>query len=199
MIQYSFTSTETRRLVRTVSPGRPPRFSHSSWTMIKSSVYQRNFISGTYCYRFITVILPLRDLRQPTQNITYFVSVVRKMRTARTKGKKIMEKLECSSWSTKSADENSKKSGNGQKICRSQRVWIDRNFLRGIIFSRSAAADDVGNPSSRRLPRDLVTRWSWNRGCRHFLSFIFGVNARFVVGFVVFYIWVNSDIRWQLD
>ena len=26
-------STETRRLVRTDSPGRPPRLSHSSWTM----------------------------------------------------------------------------------------------------------------------------------------------------------------------
>ena len=30
MVQYSFTSTETRRLVRTDSPGRPPRLSHSS-------------------------------------------------------------------------------------------------------------------------------------------------------------------------
>ena len=34
MVQYSFTSTETRRIVRTDSPGRPPRLSHSSWTMI---------------------------------------------------------------------------------------------------------------------------------------------------------------------
>ena len=33
MVQYSFTSTETKRLVRTDSPGRPPRLSHSSWTM----------------------------------------------------------------------------------------------------------------------------------------------------------------------
>ena len=33
-VQYSFTSTETRRLVRADSPGRPPRLSHSSWTMI---------------------------------------------------------------------------------------------------------------------------------------------------------------------
>ena len=33
MVQYSFTSTETRRLVRTDSPGRPPRLSHSSCTM----------------------------------------------------------------------------------------------------------------------------------------------------------------------
>ena len=30
MVQYSFTSTETRRLVRTDSPARPPRLSHSS-------------------------------------------------------------------------------------------------------------------------------------------------------------------------
>ena len=33
MVQYSYTSTETRRLVRTDSPGRPPRLSHSSWNM----------------------------------------------------------------------------------------------------------------------------------------------------------------------
>ena len=37
MVQYSFTSTETRRLVRTDSPGRPPRLSHSSWTMTTES------------------------------------------------------------------------------------------------------------------------------------------------------------------
>ena len=33
MVQYCFTSTETMRLVRTDSPGRPPRLSHSSWNM----------------------------------------------------------------------------------------------------------------------------------------------------------------------
>ena len=33
MVQPSFTYTKTRRLVRTDSPGRPPRLSHSSWTM----------------------------------------------------------------------------------------------------------------------------------------------------------------------
>ena len=33
MVQYCFTSMETRRLVRTDSPGRPPRLSHNSWTM----------------------------------------------------------------------------------------------------------------------------------------------------------------------
>jgi len=30
-VQYSFTSTETMRLVRTENPGQPPRLSHSSW------------------------------------------------------------------------------------------------------------------------------------------------------------------------
>ena len=33
MVQYCFMSTETRRLIRMDSPGRPPRLSHSSWTM----------------------------------------------------------------------------------------------------------------------------------------------------------------------
>ena len=33
-VQCSFTSTETIRLVRTGSPGRPPRLSHSSWTLL---------------------------------------------------------------------------------------------------------------------------------------------------------------------
>ena len=36
-MQKIFTSTETRRLVRTDSPGRPPRLSHSSWTMRTTS------------------------------------------------------------------------------------------------------------------------------------------------------------------
>ena len=39
MDQYCFTSTETRRLVRTDSPGRPPRLSHSSWTINVSTVW----------------------------------------------------------------------------------------------------------------------------------------------------------------
>ena len=34
MVQCCFTSTETVRLVRTESPRRPPRLSHSSWTLI---------------------------------------------------------------------------------------------------------------------------------------------------------------------
>ena len=34
MVQHSFTSTETRKLVRTDSSGRPSRLSHSSWIII---------------------------------------------------------------------------------------------------------------------------------------------------------------------
>ena len=49
MVQCCFMSTETVRLIRTGSPGRPPRLSHSSWTLIwaqvrwwfKLSSYQR--------------------------------------------------------------------------------------------------------------------------------------------------------------
>ena len=37
MVQYIFTSAETRRLVRTDSPGRQLRLSHSSWTMIPNA------------------------------------------------------------------------------------------------------------------------------------------------------------------
>ena len=40
MVQYIFTSTETRRLVRTDSPGRPPRLSHQLLN------YEANLISG---------------------------------------------------------------------------------------------------------------------------------------------------------
>ena len=46
MVQYCFTSTETRRLVRTSSPGRPPRLSHSSWTMSKSGKEQWFYTQG---------------------------------------------------------------------------------------------------------------------------------------------------------
>ena len=43
-VQQIFTSTETRRLVRTDSPGCPPRLSHSSWTMTNVLVGQSPFI-----------------------------------------------------------------------------------------------------------------------------------------------------------
>ena len=34
MVQCCFTPTESIRLIRTESPGRPPPFSHSSWTLM---------------------------------------------------------------------------------------------------------------------------------------------------------------------
>ena len=48
MVQHSFTSMETRRLVRMDSPGRPPRLSHSSWTIwnIKQKQYHLFYALG---------------------------------------------------------------------------------------------------------------------------------------------------------
>ena len=85
-----------------------------------------------------------------------------------------------------------KRSGN---LLFTKRVWIDWNIVLGIIFRGWTAADDVSKPSSH-LPWHLVTRWSWSRGCRHFLSFVFSVDACFVFDFIVFclWLWVNSDI-----
>ena len=71
------------------------------------------------------------------------------------------------------------------------------NIVHGIIFKGRTPADDVSKPSSHLL-RHLVTRWSGSRGCRHFLSCVFGVDTCFVFDFIVFYLWVNSDITcWQ--
>ena len=50
MVQYSFTSTETRRLVRTDSPGQLPRLSHSSWTMC----YNNNNNSRHFIARYLS-------------------------------------------------------------------------------------------------------------------------------------------------
>ena len=53
MVQYGFTSTETRRLVRTDSPGRPPRLSHSSWTMgVCEPVFPRLMQAGVLFFRW---------------------------------------------------------------------------------------------------------------------------------------------------
>ena len=89
-------------------------------------------------------------------------------------------------------------SGNVQCMCHSQKeeVWIDQNIICRINFRRWIAADDISKSSSH-LPWDLVMRWSWNWGCCHLLSFAFGINIHFVFGFVVFHLWVYSDIRWQ--
>ena len=46
MVQCCFTSTETVRLVRTESPGRPPRLSQSSWTLWIGCAGTRTFSSA---------------------------------------------------------------------------------------------------------------------------------------------------------
>ena len=49
MVQCSFTSTETRRLIRTDSPGWPPQLSHSSWTMKVWEKWDKLFKTLTVC------------------------------------------------------------------------------------------------------------------------------------------------------
>ena len=106
------------------------------------------------------------------------------------------------------ADENSKKLYPCTKnVLTFSKFAIHRNRfeLIGTLYKQvtwhhfkgRTAADDV-DKSSSRLPRDLVMRWSWSWGSHHFLSFIFGVDTRFVFDFVVFNLWVNSNITcWQ--
>ena len=47
MVQCCFTSTETTRLIRTESPGRPPRLSRRSWTL-PAPTYVGNVCIGTW-------------------------------------------------------------------------------------------------------------------------------------------------------
>ena len=71
MVQYSITTTETRRLVRTDSPGRPPRLSHSSWTMSKGTSSCRPNITVMADWAFYTkymsllLLLPIPLLNSP--------------------------------------------------------------------------------------------------------------------------------------
>ena len=62
-VQQFFTSTETRRLVRTDSPGRPPRLSHSSWTMMKAWFRDRLYIRRAFWRG--TCEIRMYDLRWP--------------------------------------------------------------------------------------------------------------------------------------
>ena len=61
-VQFCFTSTETVRLIRTQSPGRPPRLSHSSSTLIKVDGWFFNKIimhpyEVVFCFVFCFVLL----------------------------------------------------------------------------------------------------------------------------------------------
>ena len=63
-VPYIFTSTETRRLVRTDSPGQPPRLSHSSRTMkwkqsppTSCLLYVVKFSQLTFVSCFLHVVL----------------------------------------------------------------------------------------------------------------------------------------------
>ena len=49
LVQCCFTSTETVRLIRTGSPGRPPRLSHSSRTLGSDGVKEGTTYIDTVC------------------------------------------------------------------------------------------------------------------------------------------------------
>ena len=75
-----FTSTETRRLIRTDSPGRPPRLSHSSWTMTVQHHAVQNFNQNTHSHAHSTfsfsVQLPaLHTIHSTTVTLTVCCSV----------------------------------------------------------------------------------------------------------------------------
>ena len=58
--QYSFTYTETRRLVRTDSPGRLPRLSHRSWTMQWLVIWDLLSTPIQFCWIILAFRLPVR-------------------------------------------------------------------------------------------------------------------------------------------
>ena len=60
-VQCCFTSTKTVRLIRTESPGRPPRLSHSSWTL---NNIQRWEHGPVYIYYQQTAVAIRRGHRQ---------------------------------------------------------------------------------------------------------------------------------------
>ena len=75
MVQYIFTSTETRRLVRTDSPGRPPRLClfiiiHSSYIALFSALEQTHcahwhVIVNEWLYPFIARIINIHGSGVP--------------------------------------------------------------------------------------------------------------------------------------
>ena len=80
MVQCCFTSTETARLIRTESPGRPPRLSHSSWTLMISAFHSGRCSSdqGTpvFSQDFVSCVKPVlfRELL-PKELFIYILSL----------------------------------------------------------------------------------------------------------------------------
>ena len=81
MVQCSFTSTESRRLVRTDSPGRPPRLSHSSTALVGFTIPGQNdqtehfYQVSSYVCTIIVCLLPWE--KGPTPKFDTFFSTVR--------------------------------------------------------------------------------------------------------------------------
>ena len=81
IVQYCFTSTEIIRLVRTDSPGRPPRLSHSSWTLTAvDQTWHHLFVDHltsrmSKSYRYTRTLF-----RQTWLNFTYVRHLTRRKR-----------------------------------------------------------------------------------------------------------------------
>ena len=57
------------------------KFRKVSWILGRELALGERFIYLVTCMEISGVVLPFRDLRQPTRNITYFASVAQKMPT----------------------------------------------------------------------------------------------------------------------
>ena len=66
-VQYNFMSTETRRLVRMDSPGRPPWLSHSSWTMSYVWCYLSFIVAQSSLLNFRTLCCSQYSTRGPPE------------------------------------------------------------------------------------------------------------------------------------
>ena len=61
-VHCCFTATETVRLIRTESPGRPPRPLHSSWPLTRGRRLEGSLYQGTNCVCVLAVTRRVRGL-----------------------------------------------------------------------------------------------------------------------------------------
>ena len=74
MVQCCFTSTETVRLIRTESPGRPPRLSHSSWTLGWWQCSDSYIISPTSIRPSLTSLMVSVDVKHHERRRPYLTT-----------------------------------------------------------------------------------------------------------------------------
>ena len=83
MVQYSFTSTETRRLVRTDSSGRSPRLSHSLLNYGGVPSVDQRPLDGLWCGRCVCVCERVSGVqRRRIRRVSHYGGVVRHVTSA---------------------------------------------------------------------------------------------------------------------